>query len=113
MRAVPESQLFNLHFTSGGSKHDGGAQRGGRRTSLPRVSRSGGLHFRPRSVGVDRSTASESLLNLVPHECEQLMPAAAIGTRGFGMLILPKTAPVGAARELADIRAEGRRITIA
>jgi hypothetical protein len=49
----------------------------------------------------------------VPHKCEQLMPAAAIGTRGFGMLVLPKTAPVGAARELADIRAEGRRIIIA
>lgn len=113
MRAVPESQLFNLHFTSGGSQCNGGAHRGAQRKSLPTVSRSGGLHFRPRSVGFDRSTPGPSSLNLVPHKCEQLMPAAAIGTRGFGMLVLPKTAPVGAARELADIRAEGRRIIIA
>jgi len=115
MRAVPASRLLNLQFAAGGRLHRGTKVEAARKPpspALPRVSRSAGEQTRQRSSGIRRTTS----INFVPQEYEELLPAAAIGTRGYGFLVMPKTAPGGAPRrsagslDLADLRAEGRSI---
>ena len=58
--------------------------------------------------GMQRTT---SVSHAVPQECEQVLPAAAVGTRGFGFfkLIPPRTAPAGGCRRRTrGVVGEGR-----
>ena len=122
LAAVPADRLHDLHFTGGGTRFSNGDHRASRvtrsaltssieRSTPPKSQLEGQSLCRPRSGSVRKA---KSGANLVPREYEALLPAAAICSRGYALLLARPGKPeqVGASVH-GYLRAEGHRIHVA
>lgn len=115
LAAVPAERLQDLHFTAGGTRISDGNRR------APRVNRSALVSTstkfqsqgwqkpgRPRSVA--SQITKQSSTELVPHEDEASLPAAAICSRGYALLLPRPNAEHVRGSKHAEVCAEGHSI---
>ena len=115
MCAVPAASLSSLYFTTGGALYDdNGNLKGRKRKQMSALNRalaaqtSSSLDSSAASAlppkpqpSVFRHMKSAGASNFFPLEYENVLPAAVVGSRGYGFLVLPKSAPDGAARQMS------------
>jgi hypothetical protein len=115
MCAVPAASLSSLYFTTGGALYDdSGNLKGRKRMQKSAVNRALGaqtsssldslvasdLPPKPQP-SVFRHMKSAGASKFFPQEYENVLPASVVGSRGYGFLVLPKSAPDGAARQMS------------